>query len=134
MPTWLEEFSTDDAQQLASDPIEELLDGGVGIGNVEALQSCFPHEFDTFQRLSLEHLLDGKSVLVCAPTGAGKTLIAEAAIVAALAAGKRVLYTTPLKVTHAPVKLCPSVWLRWLCFLPTVAWLCMKPQLSPPTQ
>ncbi len=35
-------------------------------------------------------------VLVCAPTGTGKTLIAEAAIFEALHLGKRVYYTTPL--------------------------------------
>jgi superfamily II RNA helicase len=42
-------------------------------------------------------LLADRSVVVSAPTGSGKTLVAEAAIVAALAAGKRTIYTTPLK-------------------------------------
>ncbi|MDB4413697.1 DEAD/DEAH box helicase, partial [Pirellulaceae bacterium] len=37
-----------------------------------------------------------QGVLVCAPTGTGKTLIAEAAIYEALRLGKRVYYTTPL--------------------------------------
>lgn len=35
-------------------------------------------------------------VLVCAPTGMGKTLIAEAAVFEALHTGKRLYYTTPL--------------------------------------
>ncbi len=35
-------------------------------------------------------------VLVCAPTGTGKTLIAEAAVYEALRTGKRCYYTTPL--------------------------------------
>lgn len=35
-------------------------------------------------------------VMVCAPTGTGKTLIAEAAIYEALATGKTIYYTTPL--------------------------------------
>ena len=39
----------------------------------------------------------GQSVVVCAPTGAGKTAIAEAAAAAVLARGQRVIYTTPLK-------------------------------------
>ena len=42
-------------------------------------------------------MLADKSVVVSAPTGSGKTLVAEAAVVAALAAGKRAYYTTPLK-------------------------------------
>ena len=42
-------------------------------------------------------MLANKSVVVSAPTGSGKTLVAEAAVVAALAAGKRAYYTTPLK-------------------------------------
>lgn len=37
-----------------------------------------------------------QGVLVCAPTGSGKTLIAEAAIFEALQLGTRVYYTTPL--------------------------------------
>ena len=36
-------------------------------------------------------------MVVCAPTGAGKTAIAEAAAVVVLARGQRVIYTTPLK-------------------------------------
>ena len=42
-------------------------------------------------------MLDGKSVIVSAPTGAGKTLVAEFAIHRALAHGRRLAYTTPLK-------------------------------------
>jgi superfamily II RNA helicase len=42
-------------------------------------------------------VIAGKSVVVCAPTGAGKTAIAEAAAIAVLAKGQRVIYTTPLK-------------------------------------
>ena len=37
-----------------------------------------------------------QGVLVCAPTGTGKTLIAEAAVFEALRLGKRAYYTTPL--------------------------------------
>ena len=37
------------------------------------------------------------SVLVSAPTGSGKTLVAEYAIAATLARGTKVFYTTPLK-------------------------------------
>lgn len=37
-------------------------------------------------------------MVVSAPTGAGKTAIAEAAAISVLARGQRVIYTTPLKV------------------------------------
>ena len=57
----------------------------------------FPFELDDFQKEACEYITDGKSVVVCAPTGAGKTVIAEHAIHKALEKGKRVFYTTPLK-------------------------------------
>ena len=37
-----------------------------------------------------------QGVLVCAPTGTGKTLVAEAALFEALHTGKTAYYTTPL--------------------------------------
>ena len=57
----------------------------------------FPFELDDFQKEACECISNGKSVVVCAPTGAGKTVIAEHAIHCALKEGKRVFYTTPLK-------------------------------------
>ncbi|PRW05688.1 DEAD DEAH box helicase, partial [Chlorella sorokiniana] len=57
----------------------------------------FSFRLDPFQVQSVAHLLSGKSVVVCAPTGAGKTAIAEAATLHFLARGQRVIYTTPLK-------------------------------------
>ncbi len=45
----------------------------------------------------METLNAGRSVLVAAPTGTGKTLIAEFAIWLALREGRRVFYTAPLK-------------------------------------
>lgn len=57
----------------------------------------FPFELDDFQKDACECIGSGKSVVVCAPTGAGKTVIAEHAIHCALEKGKRVFYTTPLK-------------------------------------
>ena len=46
---------------------------------------------------ALDALDAGDSVLVAAPTGSGKTLVAEYAIERALAGGGKVFYTTPLK-------------------------------------
>ena len=36
-------------------------------------------------------------MLVCAPTGAGKTVVGEFAVHLALAAGRKCFYTTPIK-------------------------------------
>ncbi|MBU6230113.1 MAG: DEAD/DEAH box helicase [Cyanobacteria bacterium REEB459] len=57
----------------------------------------FPFPLDDFQYQAIAALDSGKSVVVCAPTGSGKTLVGEYAIYRALAHGKRVFYTTPLK-------------------------------------
>lgn len=61
------------------------------------LKDLFPFELDNFQKKAIAALDAGKSVVVCAPTGSGKTLIGEYAIYRALVHGKRVFYTTPLK-------------------------------------
>lgn len=57
----------------------------------------FPFELDEFQEDACNFINEGKSVVVCAPTGAGKTVIAQHAIHRALEEGKRIFYTTPLK-------------------------------------
>ncbi len=57
----------------------------------------FNFKLDDFQLEAIKHIQDGKSVVVCAPTGAGKTCIAQSAIHLAIENGKRIFYTTPLK-------------------------------------
>lgn len=61
------------------------------------LNNLFPFELDEFQQQAIAALNAGRSVVVCAPTGSGKTLIGEYTIHRALARGGRVFYTTPLK-------------------------------------
>ena len=49
------------------------------------IEDTFQFPLDGFQKEAVQKFLAGSSVLVCAPTGAGKTAIAEAAAVAVLA-------------------------------------------------
>ncbi|MFC0543224.1 DEAD/DEAH box helicase [Kutzneria chonburiensis] len=59
--------------------------------------SVLSFELDPFQREACEALEDGHGVLVCAPTGAGKTVVGEFAVHLALGQGAKCFYTTPIK-------------------------------------
>ncbi|MFD8879256.1 DEAD/DEAH box helicase [Corynebacterium xerosis] len=52
---------------------------------------------DDFQLRACRAIEAGRGVLVCAPTGAGKTVVGEFAIRAAFADGGKCFYTTPIK-------------------------------------
>ncbi|MBG0567410.1 DEAD/DEAH box helicase [Actinoplanes aureus] len=55
-------------------------------------------DLDDFQREACEVVERGNGVLVCAPTGAGKTVVGEFAVHLALRSGERkCFYTTPIK-------------------------------------
>ncbi len=64
---------------------------------LEAFAARYSFSLDDFQKEAMLHLAQGRSVLVAAPTGTGKTLVAEYAIWKAWQRGQRVIYTTPLK-------------------------------------
>jgi len=49
------------------------------------------------QEEAILELLDGKNVILNTPTGSGKSLVASAMIFAALARGRRAVYTCPIK-------------------------------------
>jgi superfamily II RNA helicase len=55
------------------------------------------YPLDAFQLEALDALDAGRSVLVSAPTGSGKTVVAEYAVHLALESGVKAYYTTPLK-------------------------------------
>jgi len=64
---------------------------------VAAFSAEQPYPLDPFQVEAAQQLATGRSVLVAAPTGTGKTVVAEFAIWQARQAGKRAIYTTPIK-------------------------------------
>jgi ATP-dependent RNA helicase HelY len=57
----------------------------------------YPFDLDPFQVEAIEALARDESVLVAAPTGSGKTVVAEFAVWLALRGGGKAFYTTPLK-------------------------------------
>lgn len=67
-------------------------------GNIEpefARKYSFP--FDGFQLDAMACVRDGSSVMVSAPTSAGKTVVADYALWRTVKAGRRAIYTTPIK-------------------------------------
>ena len=68
---------------------------GAGRRSRAAFLAGLEFELDPFQLEAMDALDEGHSVVVAAPTGSGKTVVAEYAV--ALAAGDKAFYTTPLK-------------------------------------
>ena len=62
-----------------------------------ALDSAHDFTLDPFQVRAIEALDAGQSVLVAAPTGSGKTVVAEYAVELALLSGGKAFYTAPIK-------------------------------------
>jgi ATP-dependent RNA helicase HelY len=63
----------------------------------QALLAAYDFPLDPFQRRAIDALEAGRSVLVAAPTGSGKTVVAEYAVGAALQDGAKAFYTAPIK-------------------------------------
>lgn len=72
-------------------------DAATELVELTRFSSELPFALDGFQRRACAALERGHGVLVCAPTGAGKTVVGEFAVHLALAAGGKCFYTTPLK-------------------------------------
>lgn len=67
------------------------------LAELDRFTAELPFSLDDFQQRACSALERGHGVLVCAPTGAGKTVVGEFAVHLALAAGSKCFYTTPLK-------------------------------------
>src|SRR4029453_11349128 len=64
---------------------------------VEEFRARYPFALDPFQEEAIAHLATGESVMVAAPTGTGKTVLAEFGVFRAARKGFKVMYTTPIK-------------------------------------
>ena len=69
-----------------------------GTPRLQGFREHLAFDLDPFQLEACQSLEAGRSVLVAAPTGAGKTIVAEFAVHLALAQPRsKVFYTTPMK-------------------------------------
>ena len=71
------------------------VDGLMATGPASSPATTSP--LDPFQVRAIAALDEGRSVLVAAPTGSGKTVVAEYAVAQALAEGGKAFYTAPIK-------------------------------------
>jgi superfamily II RNA helicase len=63
----------------------------------DELEQYFDFPLDDWQLQAGGEILMGNNVIVCSPTGSGKTVVGEMAIYAALQKSLNAIYTTPLK-------------------------------------
>ncbi|HUG13789.1 MAG TPA: DEAD/DEAH box helicase [Thermomicrobiales bacterium] len=64
---------------------------------LEQFSKLYPFPLDRFQIDAIDTFLDGDSVMVAAPTGTGKTVVAELGVYESFRRSGRVIYTTPIK-------------------------------------
>lgn len=64
---------------------------------IDQFESQYSFPLDDFQREAIEAFEQGESVMVAAPTGSGKTVVAEYGIYASFRGTGHVLYTAPIK-------------------------------------
>src|SRR5215218_7894094 len=64
---------------------------------IAEFRARYPFPLDQFQEEAIAHLANDESVMVAAPTGTGKTVVAEFGVFRMAQKGLRVMYTTPIK-------------------------------------
>lgn len=86
--------------ELQDDPLVHPVSGEVDPiikARIDQFEALYPFPLDDFQRTAIEAFERGDSVMVAAPTGSGKTVVAEYGIYASFRGTSRVLYTAPIK-------------------------------------
>ncbi|MFW6113649.1 MAG: DEAD/DEAH box helicase [Actinomycetota bacterium] len=68
-----------------------------GTNYISEFEAQYDFSMDNFQKEAIERLLMDRSVLVVAPTGSGKTVVAEFAVWLAERGYAKTFYTTPIK-------------------------------------
>ncbi|ERG69337.1 DEAD/DEAH box helicase [Segniliparus rugosus] len=68
-----------------------------GPDHLATFQAGLRFALDPFQEQACRAVQEGRGALVCAPTGAGKTIVGEFAASLAVAKGGKCFYTTPIK-------------------------------------
>ncbi|MGE3798569.1 MAG: DEAD/DEAH box helicase, partial [Thermomicrobiales bacterium] len=63
---------------------------------IDQFAALYPFPLDGFQREAIATLIGDRSVMVAAPTGTGKTIVAEYGVYKAFERTGRVFYTTPI--------------------------------------
>ncbi len=61
------------------------------------MATLHPFPYDPFQQRAIDAIERGSSLFVAAPTGAGKTVLADYIIERSIGQGQRVIYTSPIK-------------------------------------
>src|SRR5436190_12513805 len=94
MLQWGSKHNTQNKDEVMDKQVEAVNETLAGI---QTFVERYPFPLDAFQLEAIAELAQGQSVMVAAPTGTGKTLVAEFAIWLAQQRNQRVIYTTPLK-------------------------------------
>ena len=94
MLQWASKHNTQNKDEVMDKQVEAASETLAGI---QTFVERYPFPLDPFQLEAIAQLAQGQSVMVAAPTGTGKTIVAEYAIWLAQQRNQRVIYTTPLK-------------------------------------
>ncbi len=94
MLQWGSKHNTQNKDEVMDKQVEAVNETLAGI---QTFVERYPFPLDPFQLEAIAQLAQGQSVMVAAPTGTGKTIVAEYAIWLAQQRNQRVIYTTPLK-------------------------------------